>query len=215
MTTKASLWDGGMGEARTDQQTLYLNAFTASWKSTDSMLIHDTFPASTTQQTLPLVDNMAQTASSSHAFPSPLNSDSSSLILMPPPQETSSAVSMLASALFMRLNISETTLNQIDGNSILSERLPSSPTSHPHGDAAQALTGSRRWGAPILPLPERTPRPYKPYLSPLISPLRPHCTALQRLVLWRPLNKRTFRDSSGRTIDLNEEDITRLQLVLA
>ncbi|KAF8868769.1 hypothetical protein CPB85DRAFT_1242511, partial [Mucidula mucida] len=43
---------------------------------------------------------------------------------------------------------------------------------------------------------------------------RPHCPALHRLVLWQPVNKCSFRDLSGHSLRLTDEDVTQVQLVL-
>ncbi|KAF9020127.1 hypothetical protein BDZ89DRAFT_958593 [Hymenopellis radicata] len=63
-------------------------------------------------------------------------------------------------------------------------------------------------------MPSTTARPYVSTLQPLLSPLRPHTPARGRLVLWKPINTRTFTDLNGRPIDLPNEFIDHVQQVL-
>lgn len=51
-------------------------------------------------------------------------------------------------------------------------------------------------------------------IETLIHPLYAQCTARERLVAWKPTSKRTFRDTTGRTIDMPEEYIEKIQQVL-
>ena len=58
--------------------------------------------------------------------------------------------------------------------------------------------------------PYQRPAPYRQNLSPLPSPLHSHCPANQRLRLWRPL-----APHSQRTSQLSDEDLERIELVMA
>ena len=55
---------------------------------------------------------------------------------------------------------------------------------------------------------------YPANLNPLPSTLRPPCPARERLMSWKPATRRIFRDTTGRTIDLPDEFVERVQQVL-
>ena len=77
----------------------------------------------------------------------------------------------------------------------------------------RAAPERRPWHAPLPPVLSKTrqhPTPYRKNLTPLPSPLRPHCPANQRLCLWRPLTPRTQRASQ-----YSEEDLERIEAVMA
>jgi hypothetical protein len=57
------------------------------------------------------------------------------------------------------------------------------------------------------------PRPYRSDLTPLPSPLRPHCLAHDRLRLWRPLTSRSS-DGTG-PYDISDSDLTRILDVIS
>ena len=57
----------------------------------------------------------------------------------------------------------------------------------------------------------RAPRKYLTNLTPLISILRPHCTARDRLRLWKPTFVRTSDDSN---LDITDSDLDRLITVI-
>ncbi|KAJ3911550.1 hypothetical protein F5877DRAFT_55219 [Lentinula edodes] len=57
-------------------------------------------------------------------------------------------------------------------------------------------------------------RPYPANLTPLLSTLRPHVAARNRLVSWKPACKRTFEDAAGRPLILSDEFVDRVQQVL-
>ncbi|KAF8823981.1 hypothetical protein HHX47_DHR9000467 [Lentinula edodes] len=55
---------------------------------------------------------------------------------------------------------------------------------------------------------------YPSNLTPILSVLRPHCPARERLAKWCPASKRTFRDTTGHSLDLPDEFAERVQSVL-
>ncbi|GBE82476.1 hypothetical protein SCP_0408600 [Sparassis crispa] len=52
-------------------------------------------------------------------------------------------------------------------------------------------------------------------LTPLPSPLRPHCLARERLHSWRPPSSRRPLDAHGAPVSLSAEDIARIEAVTA
>lgn len=58
------------------------------------------------------------------------------------------------------------------------------------------------------------PRPYSAMLTPASSPLRPHCLARERLLLWRPSHGRSPLDHQGASLPLSDEDLNRILSVL-
>jgi len=59
------------------------------------------------------------------------------------------------------------------------------------------------------------PAPYSPGLTPIVSNLRPHCLARERLRLWRPLVSRSDANPEGQSISLPEADVKRVFEVLS
>ena len=56
----------------------------------------------------------------------------------------------------------------------------------------------------------------QPHLTPILSTLRPHCLARDRLHLWKPSFSRRAQDESGRPIRmLSEQDLSRVFEVMA
>ena len=79
--------------------------------------------------------------------------------------------------------------------------------------ARRAAPERRPWHVPLPPVLSKTrqrPTPYHKNLTPLPSPLRPHCPANQRLCLWRPLAPRAQRASQ-----YSEEDLEHIEAVMA
>lgn len=76
-----------------------------------------------------------------------------------------------------------------------------------------------RWAEPNIPSaatnPSARPASYNPDLTPLPSPLRPHCLAKERLRLWLPANPQPHTDRSEALIPLTDEDIIRIRQVSA
>ena len=71
----------------------------------------------------------------------------------------------------------------------------------------------RAWNTQLPTSPTRKhqkPAPYRKNLSPLPSPLRPHCPAGQRLRLWRPLIPR-----SSKSPQVSDDDLKRIEAVIA
>ena len=58
-----------------------------------------------------------------------------------------------------------------------------------------------------------TPTPYPANLTPIPSPLRPHCTARDRIHLWHPVTSRNSIDSQGRHTTLSQQDLERIESV--
>ncbi|KAG1893102.1 uncharacterized protein F5891DRAFT_963498 [Suillus fuscotomentosus] len=63
--------------------------------------------------------------------------------------------------------------------------------------------------------PAMQPRPYHNSLTPLLSPLRPHCLARDRLRLWVPATSRSRLDHTGSLVSLTDSNIDRILLVIA
>jgi hypothetical protein len=79
-------------------------------------------------------------------------------------------------------------------------------------------TSSNRFNvshALLLAPPTMQPRPYHNSLTPLPSPLRPHCLARDRLRLWVPAASRSRLDHTGSLVSLTDSDIDRILLVIA
>lgn len=88
------------------------------------------------------------------------------------------------------------------------------------GSYTTSVTGGTSRFFASIPLPYRLPstqhpRAYQVNLAPKPSPLRPHCFARERLLLWRPEISRLAIDQFGRPLPLSTTDIARLQAVLA
>lgn len=60
-----------------------------------------------------------------------------------------------------------------------------------------------------------TARPYKPALTPIASPLRPHCLARDRLRLWIPGISRSRLDHTGSPVAVSDSDLDRILTVIA
>ncbi|EIM79638.1 uncharacterized protein STEHIDRAFT_87996 [Stereum hirsutum FP-91666 SS1] len=99
--------------------------------------------------------------------------------------------------------------------STLNLRLSATPSS-----LTRSTGGTEHSFGAVISLPYRLPvaqrpRPYHSHLTPLPSPLRPHCFARERLLVWRPESSRVATDQFGRPLPLSPFDLERLQAVLA
>lgn len=77
---------------------------------------------------------------------------------------------------------------------------------------------SRFVGTSVPLLPARAaakPRPYPAGLTPLVSPLRPHCLARDRLRFWVPAAQRSRIDSTGTPIPISDDDLDRILAVIS
>ena len=75
---------------------------------------------------------------------------------------------------------------------------------------------SRTWNAPLRSTPlNAAPAPYRPHLTPVPSPLHPHCLAHERLHLWKPATSRSSQDDGGRQLNLTDADLNRVMDVMA
>lgn len=79
----------------------------------------------------------------------------------------------------------------------------------------QKRTEHTRFEAPlVLTNALDKPQPYKPGLIPIISPLRPHCLARDRLKLWYPVQSRSIRNADGKILAITDEDLQRVLTVM-
>jgi hypothetical protein len=60
-----------------------------------------------------------------------------------------------------------------------------------------------------------TPRPYPAGLTPLVSPLSPHCLARDQLRFWVPMAKCSHIDSTDTPIPISDEDLDRILAVIS
>jgi hypothetical protein len=69
----------------------------------------------------------------------------------------------------------------------------------------------------ILPplLGTGTPARYNPNLSPIPSPLHPHCLTRDRLRLWKPAHTRLSQDQQGLSMKLGDVDLDRIADVMS
>jgi hypothetical protein len=67
----------------------------------------------------------------------------------------------------------------------------------------------------ILPSPAAQPRSYRSALTPRASPLRPHCLARERLLLWVPGIVRSRLDHTGVQVAVTDSDLDRILVVIA
>jgi hypothetical protein len=66
-----------------------------------------------------------------------------------------------------------------------------------------------------LTLNSPTPAAYSISLTPLPSPLRPHCLGRERLCLWRPIQAHSTGDGEGQTVNLTDADLEHILEVMA
>ena len=77
----------------------------------------------------------------------------------------------------------------------------------------RAAPERRPWRVPLPPLISKArqrPTPYRKNLTPLPSPLHPHCPASQRLRLWRPLVPQ-----AQHTSQYTDEDLECIEAIMA
>ena len=60
------------------------------------------------------------------------------------------------------------------------------------------------------PIARAKPTAYAPHLTPVPSPLRPHCLARDRLRLWKPAPYQANLPSGVDVASLSEQDVSRI-----
>jgi hypothetical protein len=206
-TTKELLKDGGKAVVKTNRRTPSSSAFTPPSRLKDAPSTLDMSPAKTTQPMSRPEASIRVLHIFCPIYPSPQNYTASL-----PTSTLNSPLQVLASAprqtpyqspaaSSLRMNARQSTLSLTVGgrNSSLV----------PHTTNQEC----RSWNAqlPASSSKKHTrPAPYRKNLTPLPSPLRPHCPANQRLRLWRPLVPRTQR-----TAQLSDNDLKRIEDVMA
>ena len=164
-TTAGSSRAGGKEGAETGKLTRCSDAYTASNVLTNALLSHAMSPAAKTQQTVPQEDSTHHLLTSSQLSVSRSLSSGSSLISTnKSPLVGSSADPEKASAAGI-LDRSRVTNRVRHGGTAL--------------DTPPLVVSA------VIPRIAR-PSAYGPSLSPLPSPLRPHCLAKDRLQFWKP-----------------------------
>jgi hypothetical protein len=86
----------------------------------------------------------------------------------------------------------------------------------PTTSTSQTSRNISRFNAPLNTSAVTTikPQPYKRGLTPIASPLRPHCSARDRLKLWFPVESRSLRDARGNLLAITEADLERVLLAV-
>ncbi|KAJ4473996.1 hypothetical protein C8J55DRAFT_433358 [Lentinula edodes] len=103
-------------------------------------------------------------------------------------------------------------LDLINGDS--KKKVDSSPPSRTLGNRPATSQYPNTSPAPLRNIQTSTVNRYPSNLTPILSVLRPHCPARERLAKWCPASKRTFRDTTGHSLDLPDEFAERVQSVL-
>ncbi len=208
-TTKEWLKDGGRAEAETRPQMKFSNSSTPFAKTPNLPSSHAMLLASTTQQMGHREESMVQGISFSHPSPSQPNSNN------------------WLSTLTQKLRKANAEKGDIYGHSPnqpqsqISERelslIPDLKDKLRNSSLKQKI-GDRNSPRLILhPLKFRPPpqQPSGPSHLPLISPLRPHVLARDRLRLWRPSSARNILDAEGMPTNLNQSDLAQIMDTLS
>ena len=194
MTTGVSSKVGGKGEVETNLQMRSFEESMTSQALISAMSIPTMSPAKTTQLMTHHEEFTHPLAISSLQLKYPPNSSCSLLTLMChltslswllPDMETSQLPSQNHQKTQPMKNVTQSTTNSNSG-----ER--HSPVQPRYGNH------SRTWNAPLCSTPlNAAPAPYRPHLTPVPSPLHPHCLAHERLHLWKPATSRSSQDDGG------------------
>ncbi|OCH84883.1 hypothetical protein OBBRIDRAFT_357996 [Obba rivulosa] len=215
-TTKAWLKAGGKGGAGTGRRMGSSDVSTEPWLPVRNPSTRDTSLVLATPQTSPPAEFMEKKTPCYRGSRSPSNSSLSWLTTM-------------HRGLTQR-NISDVPAERQDQNPKTARRLQ-----HMH---AQKQTSQRiakktsgggtshtgttktahraRFDQPLKVrfVSSHKPRPYASGLKPKDSPLRPHCLAQERLILWKPLTPRAALDSKGEPLPLSDADLNRILSVM-
>ncbi|KAG1876629.1 hypothetical protein DFJ58DRAFT_721095 [Suillus subalutaceus] len=200
MTTSSStaitqewLKDGGKDVTTTKPSTTFSNTSMNSFSLYPdvSKSVRNTSPASQTQPTIPPEDNMGLNTfySLQHTFPARSKTPLSTQLPLSPPQsfaysETGSTPLQQPSSSTIPSSINKP-LNELEPARQKKTKSFSTPSQN------NAATSRTRFNAPLasnhqlnpsLPSPQQ----YKTGLTPLPSPLRPHCLTRERLQKWTP-----------------------------
>ena len=207
--TKAWSKAGGRVEVETSRLTLFSDASMPSQALSGVPSTRDTYQVSKTQPTTPRKAFTLPLLSSYQSSPYPQNSTASSSISMRALPAWSKAIvstthqpSFLSPAVcYLRTSVPPSMQNLIGAG-----RSSSPPT-------RKAAPERRPWHVPLPPIPSKSsqhPTPYRKNLTPLPSPLCPHCPANQRLHLWCPFTPRSQHASQ-----YTDEDLERIEAVMA
>jgi len=206
-TTKEWLKDGGKAVAGTNKQISYSGASTPPLRLKDAPSTPDMSPARTTRPTSHPEASIRIIHIFCPIYPSPQNYTTSS-----PTSTLNSPLQILASAprqapyrnptaSSLKTNVRQSMLSlTIQGRNFS----PVPPTTDRE---------RRPWNTqlPASSSGKRTrPAPYRKNLTPLPSPLRPHCPANQRLCLWRP-----SMPHDQCATQLSDDDLKRIEDVMA
>lgn len=204
---------GGKDAVETNRQTKSSVESTISQAFINALSTHGTFPAKTTQRTTRQEEFIRPCDISSQHRQSPLRSMNLSSTLMPHSPSPSWMLADLERFTPCLPNQREVQTIRAGKPSITvsSGGVNISATSRQPGNQRT------RWDAPLsLPMTTNTrPGAYRSNLTPLLSPLRPHCLARERLRLWKPVISRTANDTQGKHLSLSEADLTRVMDVMA
>src|SRR5271156_3587586 len=184
VTTAASSRAGGREGAETGKPTGSSGASMTSRLLTDALLSHATLPVVKTQQMAPPEDSTLRLLVSSQHAVSPTLSGNLSSILTTNPSPPDMGLDWA-------------------GLSIAASPIAASPTHRvSHSTNPRCLVEPQ----PITPavrLRPSKPSAYQPSISPIPSPLRPHCLAQDRLRLWIPSPSVTSRHSAPQEVELS------------
>lgn len=212
-TTGASLKAGGKEEAGIDTRTSF------SAESTPSRIMSNalfTLATSQAKKTLPMDHREASTPLDSSSSQIPPSHVKPHTFLPTSTPHFHQLSTVLATALLQPQHI---------------QNHPETAAMHPNTGPPQASTSAQ-----TNPRPERRnmgnqhnartntlppllgtglPARYNPNLTPIPSPLRPHCLARDRLRLWRPIRSRLPQDQQGLPVNLVDTDLERILDVMS
>src|ERR1700753_1699824 len=210
-TTEESSKVGGLGVAGTLRRTKSSNASTPFSAFMAALSTQDTYLAQRIQRTVPPEESSPATVSSFPRSTSRRNSIPSSF------RSTTRSTDSIGYALFHEA------LTQVRNPGAVAplqgkddERLRTSSPRRGNSSNPRARGSIFRMGGrsePPKPPARTPPLPYPANLTPIPSPLRPHCAASERIKRWLPANARKATDSLGRPTTLNQQDLERIESV--
>ncbi|KAJ3846169.1 hypothetical protein EV368DRAFT_89455 [Lentinula lateritia] len=180
-----------------------------------------TSPSTPTTSQVPIIqpipsheEQSVPSNSSSLAFPSHNTSLTSSLTMTNHSSQPNLLSKTLTLATISHLSQSTPTkgLNSINGDS--KKKVDSLLPSRMPGNRPATSQYPNTSSAPISNIQTSTVNRYSSNLTPVLSVLRPHCPARERLAKWCPASKRTFHDTTGHSLDLPDEFDECIQSVL-
>ncbi|KAJ3911645.1 hypothetical protein F5877DRAFT_85699 [Lentinula edodes] len=204
-TTKEWSRGGGMEGAETEPQTTYSDMFMNSLHTAISKSTPDTLPVLTTQPIRSREAPMAEQTTSSQRLLSHTTSQASSLTTTNLTPQLNAASTALLNALLMNLNRSDPSHGHPMTNGTPKKKGAYSPPLRTLGSRPATSNYPTAISLPVNTVATRSVRPYPVNLTPIISALRPHCAAHERLIQWKPASKRNFQDTTGLPLDLPDE----------